>query len=175
MLSTVFVSSAWQKPFTVNWKRLGLANGAMTRGCPRRRPGASPVSIVVGSDTRVKLSADSSQCTLAARVAKLQKHDPFCAFCYTQPESAFFQRLTSAQAVDLASFLRAWKICCIDCHSGPRLFGRMQAELLGARNAVAWYTHTAIQPAGLTFPIQDVNCLKCHHDVTSEASFPNRR
>jgi nitrate/TMAO reductase-like tetraheme cytochrome c subunit len=64
-------------------------------------------------------------------------HDQFCASCHTQPESIFFQRSTGALAVDLASFHTTQKTRCIDCHSGPGLFGRMQAELLGARNASA--------------------------------------
>ena len=48
----------------------------------------------------------------------------------------------------------------------------MQAELLGARNAAAWYTGAAVQPAPLTFPIQDANCLKCHQAVTQRGYVP---
>ncbi|MEJ2557957.1 MAG: hypothetical protein P8186_17365, partial [Anaerolineae bacterium] len=98
--------------------------------------------------------------------ATQETHDPFCASCHTQPESTFFQRSTDAQAVDLAAYHTAQKTRCIDCHSGPGVLGRMRAEWLGAHNALAWYTHTAIQPAKLTVPIQDANCLKCHQDVT---------
>jgi nitrate/TMAO reductase-like tetraheme cytochrome c subunit len=106
--------------------------------------------------------------------ANQETHDPFCASCHTQPESTFFQRSTSAQAVDLASFHTTQKTRCIDCHSGPGLFGRMQAELLGARNASVWYLHTATQPAPLTFPIKDANCLKCHQDVTQKGYIPKQ-
>jgi predicted CXXCH cytochrome family protein len=104
--------------------------------------------------------------------ATQETHDPFCASCHTQPESTFFQRSTDAQAVDLASYHTLQKTRCIDCHSGQGILGRMQAELLGARNAAAWYTHTAVQPAKLTIPIQDANCLKCHQDVTQEGYTP---
>ncbi len=97
--------------------------------------------------------------------ASQETHDPFCASCHTEPESTFFQRSTAAQAVDLAAFHTAQQTRCIDCHSGPGTIGRMQAELLGARNAAAWITHTDVQPAPLTYPIQDQNCLKCHQDV----------
>jgi hypothetical protein len=45
------------------------------------------------------------------------------------------------------------------------VFARIQAELMGARNAGKWYTGTAVQPAVLTYPIGDGNCLKCHQDV----------
>jgi len=109
-----------------------------------------------------------------AYAASQEAHDPFCASCHTEPETTYFQRSTDAQAVDLASYHTAQKTRCIDCHSGQGMGGRMQAELLGARNAVAWYTDTAIQPAQLTFPIQDANCLKCHQDVTQRGYTPKQ-
>lgn len=101
-----------------------------------------------------------------------ETHDSFCASCHTEPESTFFQRSTGAQTVDLAAFHTAQQTRCIDCHSGAGPIGRMQAELLGARNAAAWYTHTAVQPARLTVPIQDQNCLKCHQGVTQQGFVP---
>jgi NapC/NirT cytochrome c family, N-terminal region/Doubled CXXCH motif (Paired_CXXCH_1) len=104
--------------------------------------------------------------------ASQETHDAFCASCHTQPESTFFQRSTAAQAVDLASYHTAQQTRCIDCHSGQGIIGRMQAEVLGARNALAWYTHTAVQPAPLNFPISDANCLKCHQDVTQQGYNP---
>ncbi len=107
-----------------------------------------------------------------AFAASQETHDPFCASCHTQPESTFFQRTTGSQPVDLASFHTEKTTRCIDCHSGPGLFGRMGAELLGARNALAWYTHTAAQPAKLTVPISDANCLKCHQDVVQSGYVP---
>ena len=106
--------------------------------------------------------------------ASQETHDSFCASCHTQPESTFFQRSTTTQAVDLASYHTAQQTRCIDCHSGPGIWGRMQAELLGARNTVAWYTHTAVQPAPLTFPIPDANCLKCHQAVTQRGYTPKQ-
>jgi predicted CXXCH cytochrome family protein len=104
--------------------------------------------------------------------ASQETHDSFCASCHTQPESTFVQRSTAAQAVDLASYHTAQQTRCIDCHSGQGIIGRMQAEMLGARNALAWYSHTAVQPAPLTFPISDANCLKCHQDVTQQGYIP---
>ena len=103
-----------------------------------------------------------------------EEHDPFCASCHTEPESTYVQRSTDAPPVDLASYHTAQETRCIDCHSGPGIGGRMQAELLGARNAVKWYTHTAVQPALLVFPIQDANCLKCHQEVTQEGYTPEQ-
>jgi nitrate/TMAO reductase-like tetraheme cytochrome c subunit len=109
-----------------------------------------------------------------AFAASQETHDPFCASCHTQPESTFFQRSTDTQAVDLASYHTTQKTRCIDCHSGSGVGGRMQAELLGARNALAWYTHSAVQPAKQTVPIQDANCLKCHQDVTQRGYTPKQ-
>ena len=107
-----------------------------------------------------------------AFAATQEQHDPFCASCHTQPESTFFERSQAAQAVDLASYHTAQETKCIDCHSGPGVTGRVQAELLGAHNALAWYTGTAVQPAVLTAPLDDANCLKCHQDVTTRGYQP---
>jgi nitrate/TMAO reductase-like tetraheme cytochrome c subunit len=105
--------------------------------------------------------------------ATQEQHDAFCASCHTQPESTYYQRATSAQPVDLASAHTPKAVQCIGCHAGPGLTGRMSAELLGARNAVHWYTKTAVQPAKLTYPIPDQNCLKCHEQVTASRSRDN--
>jgi len=94
-----------------------------------------------------------------------ESHDNFCASCHTQPETTFYQRSIDAHAVDLASVHTAKNVACIDCHSGAGITGRMQAELLGARNAAAWLANIAQQPAPLTFSISDQNCLKCHQEV----------
>jgi nitrate/TMAO reductase-like tetraheme cytochrome c subunit len=102
-----------------------------------------------------------------------EEQDTFCSSCHTQPESTFFLRSSNAPAVDLASFHKSKGTRCIDCHSGSGLPGRMQAEMLGAHNAFAWYTGTAIQPAKLTYPIRDDNCLKCHQQVTTQRSRNN--
>lgn len=106
--------------------------------------------------------------------ASQEAHDSFCASCHTQPESTFYQRSTS-QAVDLASFHQPQKGRCIDCHSGQGVFGRVSAELMGARNAARWYSGTAVQPAPLTYPIGDENCLKCHADVVQQYFTPKEQ
>lgn len=109
-----------------------------------------------------------------AFAASQETHDAFCASCHTQPESRFFQRSTATSPIDLASFhtTQSTPTRCIDCHSGTGVLGRMGAELLGAHNALAWYTGTAIQPARQTVPIQDANCLKCHQDVVQPGYVP---
>jgi hypothetical protein len=108
-----------------------------------------------------------------AFAATQEQHDAFCASCHTQPESTFYQRSTTGQPVDLASFHTGKDTRCINCHSGPGVTGRTAAELLGARNAALWYSGTAVQPAKLTVPIADDNCLKCHQQVTVDRSRNN--
>ena len=93
-----------------------------------------------------------------------ESHDPFCGSCHSQPETTFLQRSTT-QAVDLASYHTTQQTLCINCHSGPGTSGRLQAELMGARNAMLWFSGTAVQPAVLNYPISDQNCLKCHQNV----------
>jgi nitrate/TMAO reductase-like tetraheme cytochrome c subunit len=101
-----------------------------------------------------------------------ESRDIFCSSCHTQPESTYFARSTAAQPADLASFHTGQKTRCIDCHSGQGLPGRLSAELLGAKNAFKWYTGTAVQPAVLTIPIDNPNCLKCHAAVTQQNYSP---
>jgi nitrate/TMAO reductase-like tetraheme cytochrome c subunit len=106
--------------------------------------------------------------------ASQETHDPFCASCHTQPETSFVERSTASQPADLAAFHTTQETRCIDCHSGVGVTGRMQAELLGARNAFAWYTRTAVQPAQQTIPIDDANCLKCHQEVVQPGFTPTQ-
>jgi predicted CXXCH cytochrome family protein len=97
--------------------------------------------------------------------ATQEQHDSFCASCHTQPESTFYQRSTDPQPVDLAAVHKTKQVRCIDCHSGHGVAGRVQAELLGAHNALAFFSGTAVQPAKLTRPIGDDKCLKCHQNA----------
>jgi hypothetical protein len=105
--------------------------------------------------------------------ATQESKDSFCSSCHTQPESTFYQRSQDAQATDLASAHHGKDVRCIDCHSGAGVSGRVQAELMGAHNAFKFFTGTAVQPAVLTKPIGDANCLKCHEKVTSEQANQN--
>jgi len=107
-----------------------------------------------------------------AFAATQESHDSFCGSCHSMPESTFVERSTAAQPVDLASFHTPKNTACIDCHSGQGISGRVQAELMGARNAALWYLGRSVQPAVLTLPIGDQNCLKCHQQVTQRGFSP---
>ena len=108
--------------------------------------------------------------------AHMEDDDSFCASCHTEPESTFFARTQASQAVDLASAHHltddpTQATRCIDCHSGSGVSGRAAAIALGATDMVSFVTGNARQPAPLTSPIPDANCLKCHADVTATRSF----
>jgi hypothetical protein len=107
--------------------------------------------------------------------ASQETHDAFCSSCHTQPESTFYQRSTAAQTTDLASYHTTQAAHCIDCHSGAGVTGRVSAELMGAKNALLWYTGKAVQPAVLTHPISDANCTQCHADVTQQGFTPKEQ
>ena len=103
--------------------------------------------------------------------ASKETHDSFCASCHTQPESTFYQR-SQTQPSDLASYHTTQNTRCIDCHSGVGIMGRLFAELMGASNALKFYTHTAVQPAVVLYPIGDDHCLKCHQNVIQKGFTP---
>ena len=107
--------------------------------------------------------------------ATQEEHDNFCSSCHTQPESTYYERSIAAQATDLASFHTTQSVRCIDCHSGEGVSGRISAELMGAHNALMWYTGTAQQPAVQTVPISDANCMKCHSDVVNRGFTPTEQ
>lgn len=99
---------------------------------------------------------------------RLEESKGFCASCHTQPETDFYQRSLAATATDLASSHQLnHKVNCVDCHSGKGLAGRAAALMLGAQNSLKFFTHSMIQPAPLTVPIGDGNCLKCHDKVVA--------
>lgn len=127
-----------------------------------------PVYFIPGAVLLLGLALSISSMVYGAH---LEGSDSFCASCHTQPESRFFQRTQQQTSVDLASFHQTKDVRCIDCHSGPGVTGRMGAFLVGGKDLVAYLTHTDQQPAPLTVPIRDGNCLKCHADVTQTRSF----
>jgi predicted CXXCH cytochrome family protein len=110
--------------------------------------------------------------------ANMENHDAFCASCHTQPESTFYDRtqatgIQTAAAVDLASFHAAKAVNCIDCHSGSGLSGRLGAMTLGANDMRAYLSGHYSNPAVVTVPISDDNCLKCHADISVKREFQN--
>ena len=108
-----------------------------------------------------------------ATAMSFENHDDFCASCHSEPESTYFKR-ESAAATDLASFHSTKEVHCIDCHSGQGVIpGRLNSFMLGTRDLISWTLGRAQQPAVHTVPIGDVNCLKCHGDLTQNRTMNN--
>jgi predicted CXXCH cytochrome family protein len=103
----------------------------------------------------------------------MENHDSFCASCHSEPETTYYDRSLAGDPTDLASFHATTDPAtrCIDCHSGRGVPGRIHALTIGAGDLLAWQTGTATQPAPLTHPINDANCLKCHQDVPRTQNF----
>lgn len=108
-----------------------------------------------------------------AAATQIENSDAFCASCHTQPEREFYQRSLAAP-VDLASTHTAKQVDCIQCHSGPGAAGRLQAiSTVAAPDLVHYLTSNYHDPAVVTVPISDDNCLKCHADVSASRNFNN--
>jgi len=105
--------------------------------------------------------------------AHTENNDAFCASCHTHPESEFYAR-SQAAPVDLASAHTSQDVACIDCHSGVGVTGRLNAMATVALPDLAAYTSGSYHdPAVLTVPISDVNCPKCHSEITAARDFRN--
>lgn len=102
-----------------------------------------------------------------AYAAHQEEKDAFCASCHTQPETTYYERTHSPTQTDLASYHQTQNTRCIDCHSGEGIGGRGSAMLLGVSDLFHYLSGTSKQPAPLTVPIQDGNCLKCHAEVVN--------
>lgn len=101
----------------------------------------------------------------------LEENNVFCASCHSQPEVTYVQRTQASAPVDLASWHDTKATKCIACHSGVGVPGRLSAMSVGAGDLLAWVSGRAKQPAPLTVPIADANCMKCHPDTEQTQDF----
>ncbi len=111
----------------------------------------------------------------SAYALSLEEKDDFCASCHTQPELEYYQRSLATSLLDLAS-LHANKrkpVRCIDCHSGPPPYGRLEGLSLGVRDYLSYLAGRYPQPAITKHPLADSNCTKCHADIFASKSLNN--
>ncbi len=109
----------------------------------------------------------------ALYAAHTENNDAFCASCHTQPESQYYDR-SLQQPADLASAHAGKGIACIQCHSGPGIPGRLTAMAgVAAPDLAAYLSGHYHNPAIVTVPISDGNCLKCHAQVLTARTFNN--
>ncbi len=105
---------------------------------------------------------------------QLENHNSFCASCHTDGEQTFYNQSLASSAVDLASFheLKGASLC-IDCHTGPGVFGRVGGLMAGASDTVSYISGRYPQPAVQEEPIGDGNCLKCHASIAQKQDMNN--
>ncbi len=105
--------------------------------------------------------------------AQLENNDAFCASCHTEPETTYYHRTQGSDLSDLAAFHAGEGVRCIDCHSGEGMNGRLHAMTVGSQDLLKFVSRSYPQPAPLTHPIIDENCLKCHQTVVGNREFTN--
>lgn len=100
----------------------------------------------------------------------LENQDAFCASCHTQPETAYFERSTLANATDLAAFHSKKETHCIDCHTASGTFGRASGLSQGAHDLANFIRGAYHSPAVTTNPLGDDSCVKCHSKIYDRPS-----
>ena len=96
----------------------------------------------------------------------LERYDPFCSACHTEPEVEYVSR-SLTNPTDLASVHTPAEVRCIDCHSGEGLFGRSVSLRQGASDLAAYISANYAQPAITNNPVGEVGCTKCHDAPSS--------
>ncbi len=105
---------------------------------------------------------------------QFENHNGFCASCHTEGEQTFYNRSIAGAPVDLASIHDIkGQASCIDCHTGPGIIGRYGGLMAGATDLISYFSKHYPQPAALEEPYPDINCLKCHANVTQKQDFNN--
>ena len=108
----------------------------------------------------------------------LETQDGFCASCHTEPESTFYASSVdrSGDPANLASS-HAQKdpsVHCIDCHGGLDPLPRARTFVsIAMVDTLRFYSGHYSQPAKLTSPIPDQNCLHCHRSAVQAPGFDN--
>lgn len=106
----------------------------------------------------------------------LERYDPLCAACHTQPETMYYKRSIDTQTggVDLASFHRQKAATrCIDCHGGVGAQARLATLLLAAGDTAQFILGQYEQPAKMNDPLPNPNCRQCHDEAVVRAGFEN--
>lgn len=92
----------------------------------------------------------------------LENRDAFCASCYTEPESSYYQFTLENPAHDLAVAHSQTGVRCIDSHSGRGVLGRISAVVLGINDLVEHATSIITRPAVMRSSYGVKNYIKCH-------------
>jgi hypothetical protein len=110
---------------------------------------------------------------------QLEERDAFCTACHL-PSGAPLHRGNAADfvarpAATLAAAHAAagnparedGTLRCFDCHSGTGLLGRARVKLLTLRDGVVYLTRDFDEPRGMSWPLLDEDCRKCHGEFAA--------
>lgn len=59
---------------------------------------------------------------------------------------------------------------CIDCHGGTGFAGRARVKWLSVRDGLVYLTGRFEEPHGMTSPLEDADCRKCHGEFASASA-----
>lgn len=79
--------------------------------------------------------------------------------------------LLSFGTYETAAHLEEHDAFCASCHTEPETTFYQNTLAAEPVDRAAYVTRTAKQPAPLSSPIDDSNCLKCHQDITQTQDF----
>jgi len=110
---------------------------------------------------------------------RLEENDAFCSSCHLPDGSPLHAEnaadFAARPAVSLAVAHAAagndaradGAFRCIDCHGGTGLAGRARVKLLSLRDGLVYLSGRFDEPHGMTWPLRDEDCRKCHADFAS--------
>lgn len=113
---------------------------------------------------------------------RLEERDAFCTSCHlpsglplhTDNAADFRARPAVSLAVAHAAAGNDARedgaFRCIDCHGGTGLGGRTRVKLLSLRDGLIYLTGRFEEPHGMTWPLQDADCRRCHTEFASASA-----
>ncbi len=113
---------------------------------------------------------------------RLEQNDAFCTACHlangtplhADNAADFAARPAVSLAVAHAAAGNAARadgaFRCIDCHGGTGFAGRARVKWLSFRDGVVYLTGRFDEPHGMTSPLEDADCRKCHDEFASASA-----
>ena len=109
-------------------------------------------------------------------VSELERDSAFCISCHVDGEPRHltqYQQLVDGEGSAMAAGHRrmvpgaggARPMTCMDCHQGVTLEARAHLQWIAIKDLVQHVTGTAGAPDGLSRPLPDANCTRCHDDA----------
>jgi Cytochrome c3 len=115
---------------------------------------------------------------------RLEENDAFCTSCHLASGAPLHRDNASDFAARPPLSLAAahaqagndgradGALRCIDCHGGTGVTGRARVKLLSLRDGLVYLSGRFDEPHGMTWPLRDDDCRKCHAEFASAAAAP---